>query len=119
MSVTLNDTVNGKQDVTLAIVLDGYNAPVSAGSFMDLVKKGFYNGMDVQRSDGFVIQTGDPEGPEEGYVDPKTNAIRRRVPPPLRPPPPSPFDVATRGAHNRSLRPAIASFYPHFFLSLC
>ena len=73
MSVTRNDTGNGKQDVTLAIVLDGYNAPVSAGSFMDLVKKGFYDGMDIQRADGFVVQTGDPDGPATGFVDDSGN----------------------------------------------
>lgn len=41
------------------------------------VNKGFYNGMEIQRADGFVVQTGDPEGPAEGFVDPKTNEIRR------------------------------------------
>ena len=51
----------------MKIVLDGYNAPVSAGSFMDLVNKKFYDGMDIQRADGFVVQFGDPEGPAEGY----------------------------------------------------
>ncbi len=62
----------------LTIVLDGYNAPVSAGSFLDLVERGFYNGMDIQRADGFVVQTGDPDGPgpEEGFRDPKTGEVR-------------------------------------------
>ena len=32
---------------------------------MDLVQRGFYNGMAIQRADGFIIQTGDP-GPEKG-----------------------------------------------------
>ena len=30
---------------TMTIVLDGYNAPVTAGNFVDLVNRGFYNGM--------------------------------------------------------------------------
>ena len=42
---------------TLTIVLDGYNAPVSAGNFLDLVQRKFYDGMEVQRSDGFVVQS--------------------------------------------------------------
>ena len=42
------------------------------------MKKGFYDGMAIQRSDGFVVQTGDPDGPDGplvGYGDPV-----RRVP---------------------------------------
>ncbi len=46
----------------MRIVVDGFNAPVSAGCFVDLVKRGFYDGMEIQRADGFVVQTGDPEG---------------------------------------------------------
>ena len=42
---------------TLTVVLDGYNAPVSAGNFVDLVLRKFYDGMEVQRSDGFVVQS--------------------------------------------------------------
>ena len=30
---------------TMTIVLDGYNAPVTAGNFVDLVNRGFYNGL--------------------------------------------------------------------------
>ena len=29
----------------MTIVLDGYNAPVTAGNFVDLVNRGFYNGL--------------------------------------------------------------------------
>jgi cyclophilin family peptidyl-prolyl cis-trans isomerase len=46
----------------MKIVVDGYNAPVTAGAFVDLVEKKFYDGMEVQRSDGLVVQTGRPEG---------------------------------------------------------
>ena len=45
---------------TLKIVVDGYNAPVTGGNFVDLVQRGFYNNMEIQRADGFVVQTGDP-----------------------------------------------------------
>ncbi len=56
-----SDGVTGGQ---LKIVADGYNAPVTAGNFIDLVQRGFYNNMEIQRADGFVVQTGDP-GPEQ------------------------------------------------------
>ncbi|XP_071913022.1 peptidyl-prolyl cis-trans isomerase CYP38, chloroplastic [Coffea arabica] len=58
------------------IVLDGYNAPVTAGNFVDLVERHFYDGMEIQRADGFVVQTGDPEGPADGFIDPSTEKTR-------------------------------------------
>ncbi|KAK9113783.1 hypothetical protein Syun_020580 [Stephania yunnanensis] len=58
------------------IVLDGYNAPVTAGNFVDLVERHFYDGMEIQRADGFVVQTGDPEGPADGFIDPSTEKPR-------------------------------------------
>lgn len=61
---------------TMKVVLDGYNAPVSAGNFVDLVLRGFYDGMDVQRNDGFVVQSGDPAGPAIGFQDPTTKKLR-------------------------------------------
>ncbi|GFR40727.1 hypothetical protein Agub_g1336 [Astrephomene gubernaculifera] len=77
MKVDCAETPEGPRQVLQTIVLDGYNAPVSAGQFADLVARGFYDGMEVQRADGFVVQTGDPEGPAEGFVDPATGEIRR------------------------------------------
>jgi cyclophilin family peptidyl-prolyl cis-trans isomerase len=68
MKVFCNETPEGPQDVDMTIVVDGYNAPVSAGQFIDLVQRKFYDGMDVQRADGFVVQTGDPDGPADGFV---------------------------------------------------
>ena len=57
------------------IVVDGYNAPVSAGDFVDLARRGFYDKMEIQRADGFVVQTGKPaEG--EGFVD-ESGEVRR------------------------------------------
>eukprot|EP00898_Chlorokybus_atmophyticus_P003635 jgi/Chlat1/4272/Chrsp29S04375 len=61
---------------TLTIIVDGYNAPLTAGNFVDLVEKHFYDGMEIQRSDGFVVQTGKPDGDAEGYVDPKSGSMR-------------------------------------------
>lgn len=53
---------NNVEGGIMKIVVDGYNAPVTAGAFVDLVEKKFYDGMEVQRSDGLVVQTGRPEG---------------------------------------------------------
>jgi cyclophilin family peptidyl-prolyl cis-trans isomerase len=45
------------------ITVDGYNAPVNAGQFVDLVQKHFYDGLTFHRVEpGFVIQGGDPLG---------------------------------------------------------
>jgi len=62
--------VNGQtyKEARMKMVIDGYAAPVTGGNFVDLVQKGFYNDMPIQRSDGFVVQTGDPAGEADGYV---------------------------------------------------
>ncbi len=67
------ETSKGK----MLAVIDGYNAPLTAGSFIDLSLKGFYDGLPFSRAEDFyVLQTGDPEGSEIGYIDPKTNTER-------------------------------------------
>ncbi len=61
----------------ITVVADGYSAPVTAGNFVDLVNKKFYDGLPFIRAEDFyVLQTGDPDGPAEGYIDPKTNEYR-------------------------------------------
>ncbi|NJL09908.1 MAG: peptidylprolyl isomerase [Calothrix sp. SM1_7_51] len=64
----------------LQVVVDGYSAPVTAGNFVDLVEKGFYDGLEFTRSEeSYVLQTGDPDGPkgkEAGYIDKKTGKYR-------------------------------------------
>lgn len=61
----------------LTAVIDGYSAPVTGGNFIDLVQRGFYNGLPFIRAEDFyVLQTGDPEGPAEGFIDPKTKQYR-------------------------------------------
>ncbi|TVU06367.1 hypothetical protein EJB05_49576, partial [Eragrostis curvula] len=75
MKVKIKDNPN-LEDCVFRIVLDGYNAPVTAGNFIDLVERKFYDGMEIQRADGFVVQTGDPEGPAEGFIDPGTGKPR-------------------------------------------
>jgi cyclophilin family peptidyl-prolyl cis-trans isomerase len=62
----------------LTAVVDGYNAPLTAGAFVDLVKRGFYDNLPFVRAEDFyVLQTGDPKGDADGYVDPKTKSVRR------------------------------------------
>jgi len=55
----------------LVMVVDGYTTPITSGCFVDLVEKNFYQNLIVTRSDGFVVQMGDPEpdGPKDGYKD--------------------------------------------------
>ncbi len=61
----------------VTVVADGYSAPVTAGNFVDLVDKKFYDGLPFIRAEDFyVLQTGDPDGPEEGYIDPETGEYR-------------------------------------------
>lgn len=62
---------------TLTVVVDGYSAPVNGGNFVDLVQRGFYDGLPfIDLEDSFAIQTGDPPGEEEGFVDPGTGEYR-------------------------------------------
>jgi peptidylprolyl isomerase len=62
---------------TLTLVVDGYSAPVTAGNFVDLVERGFYNGLPFIRSEeSYVLQTGDPAGKEQGFIDPGTGKYR-------------------------------------------
>ncbi|MGD1857478.1 MAG: peptidylprolyl isomerase [Leptolyngbyaceae cyanobacterium] len=61
----------------VTVVVDGYSAPVTAGNFVDLVERGFYDGMTFDRAEeNYVLQTGDPEGPAAGFIDPKTKEYR-------------------------------------------
>ncbi|MCS6813650.1 MAG: peptidylprolyl isomerase [Cyanobacteria bacterium] len=61
----------------MTIVVDGYSAPVTAGNFVDLVQRGFYDGLPfIRAEESYVLQTGDPDGPEVGFVDPKTGKYR-------------------------------------------
>ncbi|MBP5976742.1 peptidylprolyl isomerase [Brasilonema sp. CT11] len=61
----------------LTVVVDGYSAPVTAGNFVDLVQRGFYNGLEFTRSEeSYVVQTGDPPGKDVGFIDPKTRKYR-------------------------------------------
>jgi peptidylprolyl isomerase len=62
---------------TLTLVVDGYSAPVTAGNFVDLVDRGFYNGLEFTRAEeSYVLQVGDPPGADVGFIDPNTRKYR-------------------------------------------
>ena len=67
-SATFDVEGNTYKEAKMTMVIDGYTAPVTGGNFVELVQKGFYTNMAIQRSDGFVVQTGDPDGEADGYV---------------------------------------------------
>lgn len=80
-------TVNGSP---ITIEVDGTNAPITAGNFVDLVQKGVYDGLVfhrvVREPQPFVVQGGDPQSKDPkvpanrlgtgGYVDPNTGSQR-------------------------------------------
>jgi peptidylprolyl isomerase len=85
-------TEKGKFQVTL----DGYSAPLNAGAFADLVQQGFYDGLTFSRADeNFYLQSGDPEGSADGFIDPQTGKIRT-IPMEIR----IPNQIAPIYAHN-------------------
>jgi peptidyl-prolyl cis-trans isomerase B (cyclophilin B) len=83
-------TVNGSP---ITIEVDGINAPITAGNFVDLVQRGVYDGLAFHRvirdPEPFVVQGGDPKSKDPnfpvnrlgtgGYVDSKTG-MERRIP---------------------------------------
>ncbi len=74
----------------ILIEVDGVNAPVTAGNFVDLVKRGVYDGLVfhrvVREPQPFVVQGGDPQSkdpnfpPQQlgtgGFIDPETQEPR-------------------------------------------
>ena len=63
---------------TITIELYEDKAPITAGNFIDLVQRGFYDGLKFHRYEpGFVIQGGDPRGNGTGgFIDPQTGRER-------------------------------------------
>ncbi|WP_448379875.1 peptidylprolyl isomerase [Gloeomargarita sp.] len=75
---TVELVVNGK---TITLEVNGEDAPVTAGNFVDLVQRGFYNNLTfhrvVKEPQPFVVQGGDPQGNGTGgFVDPQTQRAR-------------------------------------------
>lgn len=80
-------TVNG---APITIEVDGTNAPITAGNFVDLVQRGVYDGLVFHRvvrtPEPFVVQGGDPQSKDpkvppqllgtSGFKDPKTGRER-------------------------------------------
>jgi peptidyl-prolyl cis-trans isomerase B (cyclophilin B) len=74
----------------ITIEVDGTNAPITAGNFIDLVQRGVYDGLSfhrvVRQPQPFVAQGGDPKSKDPktpaqllgtgGFVDPKTGTER-------------------------------------------
>ena len=79
--------ING-QPVTIEV--DGTNAPITAGNFVDLVERGIYDGVMfhrvVRQPEPFVVQGGDPRSRDRtipasqlgtgSFIDPDTNQAR-------------------------------------------
>ena len=66
---------------TITIEVDGTKAPITAGNFVDLVQRGFYDGLTfhrvVKQPSPFVAQGGDPRGNGTGgFIDPDTGRER-------------------------------------------
>ena len=75
---TVEMIVNGSP---ITIEVDGENAPITAGNFVDLVERGVYNGLIFHRvvkdPQPFVVQGGDPKGNGTGgFIDPATQKTR-------------------------------------------
>lgn len=89
--------LNGKATVVMTInsspitiEVDGTNAPITAGNFIDLVQKGVYDGLVfhrvVRKPQPFVVQGGDPQSKDlniplnnlgtGGFIDPTTSRDR-------------------------------------------
>jgi cyclophilin family peptidyl-prolyl cis-trans isomerase len=69
--------VTNKGEITAELYED--KAPITAGNFLDLVSRGFYDGLSFHRYEpGFVIQGGCPRGDGTGgFTDPQTGRERR------------------------------------------
>ncbi|MGB3535347.1 MAG: peptidylprolyl isomerase [Microcoleaceae cyanobacterium] len=94
-SATVILVVNGR---IIEISVDGENAPITAGNFVDLVEKEVYDGVSfhrvVREPQPFVVQGGDPQSkdpnfPENdlgtgGFIDPATGD-RRIIPLEIKP----------------------------------
>ena len=67
------------EEVTLTLTVDGYHAPLTAGNFVDLVQRKFYDGLNIQQA-GQIVQTGDPLSElTDGFIDP-TTLQKRKIP---------------------------------------
>ena len=86
-TATVEFTINGS---SVVVELDGNNAPITAGNFVDLVQRDVYDGVAFHRVlEGFVVQGGDPRSVDAnfpindlgsgGFINPNTGE-RRNIP---------------------------------------
>jgi len=63
---------------TIKVEIFKNDAPITSSNFLDLVERGFYNGLTFHRYEpGFCIQGGDPNGTGTGgFIDPATRRER-------------------------------------------
>ena len=57
--------------VTLDMIIDGYHAPLTAGNFVDLVSRDFYNNMPLKANGELLVESQDIN-----FIDPKTRTPR-------------------------------------------
>lgn len=90
MVIQSESEINGK---SILIAVNGADAPITAGNFVDLVERGVYDGLAFHRvirePEPFVAQGGDPAGKDAnvpvsalgrgGFTDPATG-VRRDLP---------------------------------------
>ena len=99
MPAPVTETVHARLQIegrgTIEVELNGEHAPITVGNFVDLVERGFYDGITFHRVvDNFVIQAGDPNSKipdyptsrlgREGFTDPETGE-RRTIPLEIKP----------------------------------
>lgn len=71
---------DGKQskEMKITVECDGWTAPITAGNWVDLVDKKVYDGLDIKRADGFVVECGDTgDAQDHGYKPAGSDTVRR------------------------------------------
>jgi peptidyl-prolyl cis-trans isomerase B (cyclophilin B) len=102
-----------KGTIKIEVFVEGNKCQKTAENFIDLVSRGFYNGLTFHRYEpGFVIQGGCPEGTGHGGF--KENGRERRIP--LEVHPTLKHDAAGAVAMARSDNPDSAS--SQFYITL-
>ena len=72
---TLDDGTKA-DTLPLSLVVDGYRSPVTAGNFVDLVNRKFYDGLEINSVDDLFVNCGSPPSGLPGFVDPSTTKLR-------------------------------------------
>ncbi|KAG5187928.1 peptidyl-prolyl cis-trans isomerase-cyclophilin family [Tribonema minus] len=115
LAAPLQSTIMGN----VSLVVDGYSAPVTAGNFIDLCLRGFYNGLPVSfnatedAGTNSTLQVAIGGTYREGFVDPITGNVRRLPLEVLRADPKSgnvPFYGAARNTRVFTKAPAVQTF---------